>query len=126
MKGMLLLVQALAGLATYDIVVPLGKFKTLRKLVGAWKTRPHHTTPESAEQIIRAINLACVCYPKQVLCLQRSSVTVCLMRSHGVAAQLVLGAQKTPFAAHAWVEINGQAVNERRNVRAKYNVWESC
>lgn len=126
MRRMLLFVQALVGLLAYAIVVRVGKFKTVRKLVSDWKTRRHQTMPEAAEQAIRAINLACICYPKQVLCLQRSAVTVCLMRSHGVAAQMVLGAQKIPFAAHAWVEVNGQAVNERRNVRAIYNVWESC
>lgn len=126
MRRMLLLVQALAGLLAYDIVVRVGKFKTVRKLVSNWKTKPHQTTPDAAEQVIRAINLACICYPKQALCLQRSAVTVCLMRSHGIAAHMVLGAQKIPFAAHAWVEVNGKAVNERRNVRAIYNVWESC
>lgn len=126
MRRKLLLVQALAGLLAYDIVVRVGKFKSIRNLVSEWATKPHPATPEVAEHVVRAINLACVFYPKQVLCLQRSAVTVCLMRSHGLEAQMVFGAQKVPFAAHAWVEINGQAVNERRNVRAIYNVWESC
>ena len=50
-----------------------------------------------------AVNRAMMWYPKQVLCLQRSVVTTCLLRSSGVEAQLVMGAQRTPFKAHPWV-----------------------
>src|SRR5580704_7845541 len=72
-----------------------------------------------------AVNYACVWYPKQALCLQRSFVTTYLLRKHGVAAQMVVGAQKLPFKAHAWVEVGGRAVNERSDVQA-YGVWERC
>jgi len=39
---------------------------------------------------------------------------------------MVLGAQKFPFRAHAWVEVGGRAINERNNVQARYGVWERC
>ena len=31
-----------------------------------------------------------------------------------------------PFKAHAWVEVDGRAVNERSNVQATYAVWDRC
>jgi transglutaminase superfamily protein len=127
MKISVLFFQALFGLITYDVVLLAGKFKTTRGLVERWRVAAGRARgDEFVEQIAHAVNLACVWYPKQVLCLQKASVTTCLMRSHGIPAAMVLGAQKTPFAAHAWVEVNGCAVNERSNVQAKYTVWERC
>ena len=126
MKMTLQFFQALFGLIAYDLILLAGKFKTVRRLVGRWKLANRKAPPERMDEIAQAVNLACIWYPKQVLCLQRASVTTCLMRGHGIAAEMVLGAQKTPFAAHAWVEVNGCAVNERSNVQAKYSVWERC
>jgi hypothetical protein len=127
MKALVLFFQALFGLIAYDLILLAGKFKRVHGLVERWKVAAASAQGnESVDQIAHAVNLACVWYPKQVLCLQRASVTTCLMRSHGVPAAMVLGAQKTPFAAHAWVEVNGCAVNERSNVQAKYTVWERC
>ena len=39
---------------------------------------------------------------------------------------MVLGAQKLPFKAHAWVEVGGRAINERSNVQTIYVVWDRC
>lgn len=118
--------QASFGLIAYDTMLLLGKFKTVRGIVGRWKVATPNASMELIDQIAHAVNLACVWYPKQVFCLQRSSVTTCLMRVHGIAAEMVLGAQRTPFAAHAWVEVDGHPINEKSNVQAKYNVWERC
>lgn len=118
--------QALVGLIAYDVTLLLGKFKTVHGLVRRWKVAKTTASPELTDQIAHAVNLACVCYPKQVLCLQRSSVMTCLMRRYGIAAEMVLGAQKTPFAAHAWVETDGRPISEKANVQTRYNVWERC
>ncbi|MGE5324433.1 MAG: lasso peptide biosynthesis B2 protein [Actinomycetota bacterium] len=127
MKKPVLFFQALFGLIVYDVVLLAGRFKTTRGLVEHWKVAtPKTRDNELVDDIAHAVNLACIWYPKQVLCLQRASVTTCLMRSNGIPAAMVLGAQKTPFLAHAWVEVNGCAVNERSNVQAKYTVWERC
>jgi hypothetical protein len=48
------------------------------------------------------------------------------MRSVGVTAHMVIGAQKVPFKAHAWTEVNGAAINERKEVKSIYGVWERC
>jgi hypothetical protein len=83
--------------------------------------------PENAVgRVCSAIDLACVWYWKEVLCLQRSAATTCLLRRHGVGAQLVIGAQQLPFKAHAWVEVGGRVVNDRAYTPEIFAVLDRC
>lgn len=122
---MILFVQAVFMLLAYDTLTRLCRFQTLYSMVKGWKIAGN-SAPDMVDRVCMAVNYACAWYPKQALCLQRSFVTTYLLRKHGVPAQMVLGAQKLPFKAHAWVEVDGQAVNERSNVQATYAVWERC
>jgi hypothetical protein len=45
-------------------------------------------------------------------CLPRSVATVLLARFHGYGLSWCTGIRDAPFAAHAWVEVDGQAVGE--------------
>jgi hypothetical protein len=72
------------------------------------------------------IDLACLWYPKRVLCLHRSAATACLLRKYGVPAEMVLGVQQLPFRAHAWVEVAGRTVNDRPYVNELYLVLDRC
>lgn len=80
----------------------------------------------STEEICRAVDLACIWYWKQVPCLQRSAATTMLLRRHGIAAFLVIGAQPLPFRAHAWVEVEGRVVNDQPCVSELYPVLDRC
>jgi len=122
----LLFWKALIGLLTYDALLLSRNFARMHKLVRGWRIAPGNPDPNVVERVCKAVNHACVWYPKGVLCLQRSAVTTCLLRSYGVSAQMVIGAQKLPFKAHAWTEVNGHAINERRDVQSVYGVWERC
>jgi hypothetical protein len=123
---MILFFQAFFVLFAYDCVCALCRFQTLYFMVKRWKLADRPAGLEMVERVCTAVNYACVWYPKQTFCLQRSFVTTYLLRRNGVPAQMVLGAQKLPFKAHAWVEVEGQAINERSNVQAIYNVWDRC
>jgi len=119
--------QALFALFAYDVVNAACRFETIHAMVKRWTVaRRNGDVPRAVNRICTAVNYACIWYPKQVLCLQRSFATTYLLRRHGVDAQMVLGAQKLPFQAHAWVEVEGGAVNERSNVQATYAVWDRC
>lgn len=122
---MILFFRALTALVTYDLLSAMCQFNTIHALVKGW---PVTSTPHSdtVDHVCNAVNYACIWYPKQALCLQRSFVTTYLLRKSGVAAQMVLGAQKLPFKAHAWVEVDGRAINERSDVQAAYAVWDRC
>jgi hypothetical protein len=123
---MILFFQALLMLLAYDILSLLCRFQTLYSMVKGWKVTGNATDRDVIERVCMAVNYASVWYPKQALCLQRSFVTTYLLRRQGVSANMVLGAQKLPFKAHAWVEVDGRAVNERSNVQATYAVWDRC
>jgi hypothetical protein len=86
------------------------------------------TTPpaDAASRISSAINMASIWYWKQVLCLQRSAATTCLLRRHGVAARMVIGAQQLPFRSHAWVEVDGAVVNDKPYTPELYVVLDRC
>ena len=81
---------------------------------------------EVSERVCAAVDMACIWYWKEVLCLQRSAATTRLLRQHGVLAQMTIGAQQTPFRAHAWVEVDGRVVNDRPYVRETYRVLDRC
>ena len=123
----MLFMRALLTLFAYDVLSTFCRFETIYSMVKGWTVA---STPPSGQDTINrvcmAVNYACIWYPKQALCLQRSFVTTNLLRKHGVSAHMVLGAQKLPFKAHAWVEVDGQAINERSNVQATYSVWDRC
>jgi hypothetical protein len=122
---MFLFLRALFMLLVYDILSAVCSFKTLYSMVKTWRIA-RSPDSDTVNRVCAAVNYACICYPKRALCLQRSFVTTYLLRKHGLAAHMVLGAQKLPFKAHAWVEVDGQAINERSNVQANYAVWDRC
>jgi hypothetical protein len=118
--------KALVWLFAYDLMGFSRNFSRMHEFVSTQKVS-HRTVPvDVVVRTCEAVNNACVWYPKSVLCLQRSAVTTCMLRSLGINAQMVIGAQKVPFKAHAWTEVNGRAINERRNVQKIYGVWERC
>ncbi len=123
---MILFFQALFMLLAYDILSALCSFQTIYSMVRGWKVNGKADGSDIVDRVCMAVNYACVWYPKQALCLQRSFVTTYLLRKYGLSAHMVLGAQKLPFKAHAWVEVEGRAVNERSNVQATYAVWDRC
>jgi hypothetical protein len=122
----MLFIRALLTLFAYDVMSTFCRFETIYSMVRNWTVTGCPFGEDTINQVCTAVNYACIWYPKQALCLQRSVVTTYLLRKHGVPTHMVLGAQKLPFKAHAWVEVGGQAINERSNVQAKYAVWDRC
>jgi Transglutaminase-like superfamily len=117
---------SLIGLFAFDVLGFGRNFlkahRFLRRGITSGRTYP----AEVINRVCQAVNLASIWYPKQVRCLQRSVVTTTLLRRYGVPAQMAVGAQNNPFKAHAWTEVNGQAINERNDVLKIYSVWERC
>lgn len=67
---------------------------------------------EWTELVARRVALAAAFYPRRALCLEQSLALFVTLRRAGAPAVLRIGVRPVPFAAHAWVELNGQAVNE--------------
>lgn len=65
---------------------------------------------QTARQAVVSVSLACA-GPEG--CLVRSLATTLLCRSHGYWPTWCLGARRlAPFAAHAWVEVDGAMIGE--------------
>jgi len=118
--------KALFCLLAFDVCRLGHNFPRLYQSLQRVKASEGEPREDAVEQICGAVNKACVWYPKTVLCLQRSAVTTYLLRNLGVPAKVVLGAQTIPFKAHAWTEVNGEAVNERQDVMKQYTIWDRC
>jgi hypothetical protein len=118
--------KALQALLAFDLFGLNDNFAKMHKFVTSRTVSGYIPPPNAVNRVCDAVNNACVWYPKRVLCLQRSTVTTCMLRRYGIPAQMVIGAQKVPFKAHAWTEVDGRPINERREVHKIYDVWERC
>ena len=108
-------------------IMRFSEFKELSRVVRDEAGRPVSAAHlRSQEDLCRAMDYACVFYFKRVFCLQRSAATTLLLRRHGLNAELVIGAKLLPFRSHAWVELNGQVINDRPYMHTIYQVLERC
>ncbi|MGH8223674.1 MAG: lasso peptide biosynthesis B2 protein [Woeseiaceae bacterium] len=67
---------------------------------------------EAVRATEHAVAMAGAFYPGRALCLEQSLVLYYLLRRQGVAVKYCHGIQAHPFAAHAWVEYGGVAIND--------------
>ena len=121
-----LVLEAYGKLIEFDLYLARGNFAPLYERVRKYPLRKCAAVPDAAERICAAMDMACIWYWKEALCLQRSAATACLLRRYGVPAQLVIGAQQMPFKAHAWVEVEGRVVNDKPYMPEIYGVLDRC
>ena len=122
----LLVLRAYLVLIQFDLCLARGNFQALYSKVRICPTSKTQASHDPTEQICSAVDMACIWYWKEVLCLQRSAATACLLKRHGVPAQMMIGAQRMPFKAHAWVEVDGRVVNDKPYIREMYAVLDQC
>jgi hypothetical protein len=121
-----LVLRAYAQLIIFDCYLFRGNFKVLYEKVRCYPTLKSPLSPAATERVCAAIDMACIWYWKEVLCLQRSAATACLLKQCGVVAEMVIGAQQMPFKSHAWVEVNGSVVNDKPYMREMYAIVDRC
>lgn len=119
-------VRAYALLLSFEFVLLRRDFPSLYRRVRRQPIEPGEFDAGTCARACQAIDRACVLYFKQVECLQRSAVTVCVLRQLGAPAELVIGAQSLPFRAHAWVEVRGTVVNDKVSATQTYTVLDRC
>jgi len=121
-----LIIKAYATLLRFDVCVVRRDFSALYRKVRGYPLEKPQPDSAALEQICSAVDVACVWYWKEVLCLQRSAATACLLKRAGFPARMVLGVQQKPFKAHAWVEVEGRVVNDKPYIREMYEVLDQC
>jgi hypothetical protein len=118
-------VAAFLGLAMINVVLRVGGFRALHYAVKRWPVNSS-ASPDAQREVCKSVDRATNWYPSQAMCLQRSAITACLLRQYGVLAHFVIGCRKIPFKAHAWVEVEGKVINDKRQVQEFYSVLERC
>jgi hypothetical protein len=121
-----LFLKAYFNLIHFDIYLAPGNFAALYDKIRNYPIAKKAPSPDAIEQICSAIDIACIWYWKEVLCLQRSAATACLLKQHGVPAQMIIGAKQMPFRAHAWVEVDGRVINDKSYTPELYRVLDRC
>src|SRR6266436_9108879 len=121
-----LVLKAYLKLIYFDLYLARGNFAALYHKVRNYPVGAHTPDPDAVERINSAIDMACIWYWKEALCLQRSAATACLLKKYGLPAQMVIGAQQMPFKAHAWVEVEGRVVNDKPYTPEMYAVLDRC
>jgi Transglutaminase-like superfamily len=121
-----LVVRAYLKLIRFDLYLAHGNFAALYDKVRNYPLAARTPELDAIERINYAIDMACIWYWKEALCLQRSAATACLLKKYGVPAQMVIGAQQMPFKAHAWVEVASRVVNDKPYTPEMYAVIDRC
>ena len=122
----LLVLKAYLKLIHFDLYLAKDDFSALYRKVRNYPVRARTPEPDEIDRINRAIDMACIWYWKEALCLQRSAATACLLKEYGIPAQMVIGARQMPFKAHAWVEVGGRVVNDKPYTPEIYAVMDRC
>lgn len=122
----ILVLRAYLMLIYFDLYLARRNFAALYNKVRNCPVGRTMGSHDAIEQLCAAVDMACIWYWKEVLCLQRSAATTCLLKRSGVAAKMMIGAQQLPFKAHAWVEVGGRAVNDKPYMREMYAVLDQC
>ncbi len=121
-----LVVKAYLRLIQFEFYLVRGNFPALYEKVRNCPISEKTPCCDAVEKICSAVDIACIWFWKEARCLQRSAATACLLKSHGVPAELVIGAKQMPFKAHAWVEVKGSVVNDKPYMREIYGILTRC
>ena len=121
-----LVLKAYLKLIHFDFYLARGNFAALYDKVRNYPIGAKVPAANAVERICSAVDMACIWYWKEALCLQRSAATACFLKKYGVPAKMVIGAQQMPFKAHAWVEVDGRVVNDKPYTPEMYAVLDRC
>lgn len=113
-------VRAVAAIGRADAIVRRGRIQAvLRWLRARHRRLPAAAGPGSAvlaAALVDAHIRARMLYPRQIECLAGSAALAAHAWACGLAVGFVIGVHKYPFVAHAWVEHDGQVLNDRPDV----------
>jgi hypothetical protein len=121
-----LFMRAYLALIRADIHLTCRGFAAIHEAVRNFPLKGNCAETVTLEAVCRAVDVACAFYFREVLCLQRSAATTCLLRDWGIPAEMVIGVQQWPFRAHAWVEVKGRIANDRSYIADIYGVLDRC
>lgn len=115
--------RAWMRLVLFDLLRPQG-FQRVHDYVRLRPAGARAVSSLTIDEIVWAVDEACVWYVKRAACLQRSFVATLLLRRYGHAAVLTIGCRPLPFESHAWVEVDGRIVNDLTQYQKAFTVLD--
>jgi hypothetical protein len=122
------LLAAYGGAALVGITIALAIVGFPRTLAMVrWAARRPRRSPHDEGRIIDAVadgvTSAAILCPARAECLEQALAMYVILRRVGVPAELRFGAIRSPFSAHAWVELRGQPIREDPEQLRRYAVF---
>ena len=114
--------QAFLLLLLFDAVLRLGGLQRALRLarrLGAVSERASDWRTDDTDAVAHGVAMAAAFYPRRALCLEQSLALFVALGRAGAPAKLRIGVRPLPFVAHAWVEIDGIAINEAPDIIAQ-------
>lgn len=116
--------EILYYLFVYVRILKRDDFASLYQRVRRQPARAKAWNAETVRRVSASVDNVCMLLPVPASCLLRSAVLTVVLRRSGVPAELVLGATRLPFKSHAWVELNGEVINDKPYVHDMYATWD--
>lgn len=115
--------EALIRILQADLVLVQGRLlgfvNYAEKIVTRRQPVPVRPDIESIAILHESVQRARIWYPRKVDCLLGSCALLLMMLKRGIRSNLVVGVQKYPFYAHAWVEYGNIVVNDEAEVQRR-------
>ena len=118
------LAAAAAGLTIFRLARLIFGLPRVYATVARWRVNGRPGDNSRAVQLVSAVEHAAPRMPWRCVCMDRSVVETVLLRREGFHAQLALGGRLFPLGFHAWVQMDGKAVNEPGGEHLSYSVMD--
>ena len=114
------------------ILLHIFGLKRTRSVMSQLSSKSRKNLPEAgqmnvAKQVARMVSIAANHGPYHANCLKRSVLIWWLLERKGIHTEIRVGAQMDPFGlqAHAWVEYQGDVLNDRQDIAEQFAPFES-
>lgn len=108
-----------------SLLLRVGGLGLVLRVSRSWPLSPRRQSSTLATPVVELVDASARWFPRRADCVQRSVVAFWVLRWYGIPAALVVGIRRVPFAAHAWVEMAGQVLNDSPERIAQYLPIES-
>lgn len=108
--------RALVAIVRADAVLRRGQLGAVLGWLRARRAAQPAGSPNAAGALVDAHIRARMLYPRQIHCLVGSAALASHAWALGIDVAFVIGVQKYPFVAHAWIEQGDHVLNDRPDV----------
>jgi hypothetical protein len=113
-----LVLEAYFWLSIVHLIIKLLGFYSLIKFIKNKKTSlvKNKIDRYNIESLSSALDKACFYFPIKTKCLEWAATLAIMCINRKLMCNLEIGVQNMPFAAHAWVKLDGEVISDSQNL----------